>query len=247
MTKRSKAVVIGVGPVDGLGAGIARKFAAEWHHVLVAGRTTEKIERVAEVIRSEGGFATPVQTDSSVEADVTRLFDLAMQNNAEGAPADLVAFNAGNNQPIPLLELSPQTFESFWRTNCLGGFLVAREAAKRFAPLGRGTVIFTGASGSLRGAPGYAHFAASKAGLRMVAQSFAREFGPKGLHVAHVIIDGGIDGERLRTRFPEFYERNGKDGVLAIDEIAQTYWQLYQQGPSAWTHELDLRPFKEPF
>jgi NAD(P)-dependent dehydrogenase (short-subunit alcohol dehydrogenase family) len=247
MTKRSRAVVIGVGPVDGLGAGIARKFAAEGHHVLVAGRTIEKIQRVAEVIRGAGGLVTAVQTDSSVEADVTRLFDLAMQDNAEGTPADLVAFNAGNNQPTPLLELSPQTFESFWRMNCLGGFVVAREAAKRFAPLGRGTVIFTGASGSLRGMPGYAHFAASKAGLRMVAQSFAREFGPKGVHVAHVIIDGGIDGERLRTRFPEFYQRNGKDGVLAIDEIAQTYWQLYQQGASAWTHELDLRPFKESF
>lgn len=247
MTKRSKAVVIGVGPVDGLGAGIARKFAAEGHHVLVCGRTAEKLERVAEVIRSEGGFATPVQADSSVEADVMRLFDLAMQDDAESTPADLVVFNAGNNQPIALLELSPQTFESFWRMNCLGGFVVAREVARRFAPLGRGTVIFTGASGSLRGMPRYAHFSASKAGLRMVAQSLAREFGPKGLHVTHVIIDGGIDGERLRTRFPDFYERNGADGVLAIDEIAQTYWQLYQQGRSAWTHELDLRPFKEAF
>jgi len=247
MSKSPKAVVIGVGPVDGLGGGLARKFAAKGRHVLVAGRTPEKIERVAQVIQHEGGRATAVRVDATVEADVARLFDCALQEDADSGPADLIVFNAGNNQPIPFLELTTETFEAFWRMNCLGGFIVAREAARRLAPLGRGTVLFTGASGSLRGAVGFAHFSSSKAGLRMLAQSLAREFGPKGLHVAHVIIDGGIDGERLRTRFSHFYEDKGDDGVLALDAIAETYWQLHLQHPSAWTQELDLRPFKEPF
>jgi NAD(P)-dependent dehydrogenase (short-subunit alcohol dehydrogenase family) len=145
------------------------------------------------------------------------------------------------------LEIGSDTFEAFWRMNCFGGFLVGREAAKRMSPLGRGTILFTGATGSLRGSAGFAHFAASKAGLRMVAQSMAREFGPQGLHIAHIIIDGGIDGERLRTRFAEFMASKGADGVLNINAIAEAYWQIHLQHPSAWTHELDLRPFKEAF
>jgi NAD(P)-dependent dehydrogenase (short-subunit alcohol dehydrogenase family) len=129
----------------------------------------------------------------------------------------------------------------------LGGFLVGRETARRLVPLGRGTLIFTGASASLRGKPGFAHFAAAKAGLRAIAQSMAREYGPHGLHVAHVVIDGGIDGERLRRRLPRSVEERGEDGLLAIDAIAEAYWRLHRQPRSAWTHEIDLRPFKESF
>ena len=130
---------------------------------------------------------------------------------------------------------------------CFAGFLVGREAARRLVPLGRGTVIFTGASASLRGKSGYAHFAAAKAGLRMIAQSMAREYGPQGLHIAHVVIDGGINGHRLRSRVPEVIRQRGEDGLLSIDAIAETYWQIHCQPPSAWTHETDLRPLKEPF
>ena len=130
---------------------------------------------------------------------------------------------------------------------CFGGFLVAREAARRLAPLGRGTVIFTGASASLRGKENYAQFAAAKAGLRMVAQSMAREFGPQGLHVAHVVIDGGIDGDRLRAAWPQAVEARGPDGLLDIDAIAQTYWQIHQQPRPAWTQEMGLRPWRETF
>jgi NAD(P)-dependent dehydrogenase (short-subunit alcohol dehydrogenase family) len=125
--------------------------------------------------------------------------------------------------------------------------LFGREAARRLAPAGRGTVLFTRASASLRGRPGFAHFAASKAGLRMIAQAMAREFGPKGIHVAHVVIDGGIDGERLRQAVPEMVEQRGEDGLLGIDAIAETYWQIHRQPRSAWAFEVDLRPFKEPF
>jgi NAD(P)-dependent dehydrogenase (short-subunit alcohol dehydrogenase family) len=167
--------------------------------------------------------------------------------NAGREPVDLVVSNAGDNQRLDFRDLSAAAFEEFWRVGCLSGFLVGREAARRLVPLGRGTVTFTGASASLRGKPGYAHFAAAKAGLRAVAQSMAREYGPLGLHVAHGVIDGGIDGERLRSRRPQVAEERGGDGLLGSEAIAEAYWQIHRQPRSAWTHELDLRPFKEPF
>lgn len=243
----SKAVVIGVGAERGLGAALCRRFAAEGHHVLVAGRTPEKIGAVADAITAAGGRATPIVTDTTVEADVIALFDRAMADDDGSGSADLVVFNAGNNQRIDFREVTADQFEALWRVGCFAGFLVGREAARRLVPLGRGTVIFTGASASLRGRPGYAQFAAAKAGLRMVAQSMAREFGPQGIHVAHVIVDGGISGERLLTRMPQVAEQRGPDGLLDIDAIAETYWQIHRQHRSAWTHEVDLRPFKESF
>jgi NAD(P)-dependent dehydrogenase (short-subunit alcohol dehydrogenase family) len=244
---RPTAVVVGVGAERGLGAAACRRFAAEGYHVLVAGRTPEKIEQVARTIVAEGGDAVPVVTDATSEDDVARLFDSAMMPGDGLAPADLVVFNAGNNRKVDFREASAALFEDFWRVGCFAGFLVGREAARRLVPLGRGTVIFTGASGSLRGKAGFAQFAAAKAGLRMVAQSMAREFGPLGIHVAHVVIDGGIDGDRLRSRRPEITKERGEDGLLGIDAIAETYWQIHRQPRSAWTQEVDLRPFKEVF
>ena len=196
------AVVVGVGAERGLGAALCRRFAAERYHVLVAGRTPEKIAQVADAINQKGGSAEPVVVDTTREDDVVRLFDRAMAPGDGRDPADLVVFNAGNNQRIDFLDLRADQFEQFWRVGCFGGFLVGREAARRLVPLGRGTIIFTGASGSLRGKPGFAHFAAAKAGLRMISQSMAREYGPLGIHVAHVVIDGGINGDRLLSRMP---------------------------------------------
>lgn len=241
------AVVVGVGAELGVGGAVCRRFAAAGHHVLVAGRTLSKIEAVVRTINAAGGSAEPVPTDATVEADVMRLFDRAMAPGSGLEPADLVVFNAGNNQLIDFRELTAAQFEDFWRIGCYAGFLVGREAARRLVPLARGTVIFTGASGSMRGRPRFAHFAAAKAGLRMVAQAMAREFGPQGIHVAHVVIDGGIDGERLRTRIPEMVARLGTEGLLNVDAIAETYWQIHRQHRSAWAHEIDLRPFKEVF
>lgn len=243
-----KAVVVGVGAERGLGAALCRRFAAEGYHVLVAGRTPEKIDRVARTIETQGGRATPVPTDTTREEDVACLFDLAMAEEEDGhGPADLVVYNAGNNQRLRFTEVSAETFEAFWRVGCFGGFLVGREAARRLLPLGRGTVLFTGASASLRGRPGFAHFAAAKAGLRAVAQSMAREYGPQGIHVAHVVIDGVIDGDMVRRGRPQIVEQRGEDGLLAVDAIAEAYWQIHRQHPTAWTHEIDLRPYKEPF
>ncbi len=241
------AVVVGVGAERGLGAALCRRFAQGSYHVLIAGRTTAKIDKVAETIVSAGGSAEPIAIDATREDEVARLFDRAMASGDGFEPADLVVSNAGNNQRIDFRALTAQQFEDFWRVGCFSGFLVGREAARRLVPLGRGTVIFTGASASIRGKPGFAHFSAAKAGLRMISQSMAREYGPLGIHVAHVVVDGGIDGDRLRARAPALIKERGKDGLLGIDAIAENYWHIHRQPRSAWTQELDLRPFKETF
>jgi NAD(P)-dependent dehydrogenase (short-subunit alcohol dehydrogenase family) len=244
---QNTALVIGVGAERGLGAALCRRFAEGGHHVLVAGRTAEKIGKVEAQIATSGDSAEAIVADATDEADVIRLFDRAMSPGEGKAPADLIVFNAGNNAHMDFREVTAQQFENFWRVGCFAGFLAGREAARRLLPLGRGTVIFTGASASLRGRPGFAQFAAAKAGLRMIAQSMAREYGPQGLHVAHVVIDGGIDGERLRTRMPAIVSARGEDGLLGLEPIAETYWQIHLQPRSAWAHEVDLRPYKETF
>ena len=244
---KKKAVVLGVGAERGLGAAVSRRFAKEGYHVLVAGRTSAKIEKVAEAIRSAGGSATPVVVDGTQEAHVIALFDKAMADNTEGAPADLLVFNMGNNAAVDIREMTAQHSEDSWRVGCFAGFLFGREAVRRLAPLGRGTVLFTGASGSLRGRPKFAAFNATKGGLRLLVQSMAREFGPQGIHVAHVIIDGGIEGDRLLSRMPDRAEKVGPDGLLKVEPIVDNYWHLHTQQRSAWTHEIDLRPYKETF
>src|SRR5262245_13625032 len=241
------AVVVGVGAERGLGAALCRRFAAEGYHVLVAGRTPDKIAQVAKRIGETGGGAEPVKVDTTREREVIELFDRALSPTNAYAPPDLVVFNAGNNQRIDFRDVSAEQFEQFWRIGCFGGFLVGREAARRLVPLGRGTIIFTGASASLRGKPGFAHFAAAKAGLRMIAQSMAREYGPLGIHIAHVVIDGGINGDRLLSRAPTLSKERGEDGLLGIEAVAETYWNIHRQQRSAWTQEVDLRPFKETF
>ena len=237
------AIIVGVGAEQGLGAALCRLLADKGYHVVIAGRTAAKIDEVAATIQASGGSAEAIETDATDEAAVVRLFDHAFTARDDIAAPDFVVFNAGINRQIGFRNLTAAQFEEFWRICCFGGFLVGREAARHLAPLGRGTVIFTGASASLRGKAGFAQFAAAKAGLRMISQSMAREFGPLGLHVAHAIIDGGIDGERLRSRRPDV----DADGLLNIDAIAESYWHIHRQHPSAWTQELDLRPYKENF
>lgn len=246
MSKPS-AIIVGVGAEEGLGAALSRRFAIEGYHVFVAGRTREKIEKVVATIKGTGGSAQAIATDATNAAEVASLFEVAFAPDSGFDAPDLVVSNAGNNRNIPFLELTAEGFEDYWRVGCLSGFLVGQEAAKRLAPLGHGTVIFTGASGSLRGKAGFAHFAAAKAGLRMVSQSMAREFGPLGIHVAHVVIDGGIKGDRLRDAQPARFAAQEEDGLLDIDAIAETYWHIHCQPRSAWTQEIDLRPFNENY
>jgi NAD(P)-dependent dehydrogenase (short-subunit alcohol dehydrogenase family) len=182
-------------------------------------------------------------TDATREKDVLALFDEA----DVGADVELVVYNVGNNVAAPALDTTSELFEGLWRQNALGGFLVGREAARRLAPHQKGTILFTGATASLRARPPFIAFASAKAALRAVAQGLAREFAPKGLHIAHVVIDGAIQGEYAATNFADYVRSKGDDGLLAVDAIADAYWALHCQSRSAWTHELDLRPFKEPF
>ena len=238
------AVVIGVGARAGLGAALCRRFAGEGLHVFAAGRTLEKLAAVVAEIESAGGHATAVVTDATAPADVTGPFEAAC---AVGESAPTVAiYNAGNNRYRPLLEMDDDFFESLWRLCCFGGFLFGREAARRMLP-GGGTLVFTGATASIRARPPFTAFASAKAALRAVAHGMAREFGPQGLHVGHVIIDGMIDGDQLNRRFPDLKAKKGEDGMLKVDAIADAYWALHVQQRSAWTLELDLRPFKETF
>jgi NAD(P)-dependent dehydrogenase (short-subunit alcohol dehydrogenase family) len=237
------AIIIGVGSKAGLGAGLVRRFAQEGLRVILAGRTTERLEAIAEEVRAKGHAAEAIRADATSEADVTALFDKATAQ----ADLELVVFNVGNNAKIGLLDLDVALFESLWRQNALGGFLVGREAVRRMLPQGKGTILFTGATASLRARPPFTGFASAKAALRAIAQGLAREFGPQGIHVAHVIIDGVINGDYARDKFPDFVRAKGEDGLLEPDAIAETFLALYRQPRSAWTHELDLRPFKEGF
>jgi len=243
MIQEKTALIVGVGASRGLGAAVARRFAKEGLHVVIAGRTAEKLDHVVSEIRAAGGSAQAVVGDGANESDAARFVASA---EAHG-PLELVLHNAGTNRRDAFLDLATRDFEALWREHCLGGFLTGRESARLMVPRGRGTILFTGASGSLRGRALFAAFAAAKAGLRATAQSMARELGPKGIHVAHIVIDGGIEGDRLLSAFPGRQNEKGPDGLLSIDAIAETYWQVHLQQRSAWTHELELRPWSEPF
>jgi NAD(P)-dependent dehydrogenase (short-subunit alcohol dehydrogenase family) len=243
MSSRPTALIVGVGASQGLGAASARRFARGGYHVVIAGRTAQKLEQVAKEIETDAGSVEFVVGDASLEADAQRIVAVAEQQG----PIEVTLHNAGSNRHVSILDLEVETFEQLWREHARGGFLIGREVARRMVPRGKGTIVFTGASASLRGRAGYAAFAAAKAGLRAIAQSMARELGPKGIHVAHVIIDGGIDGARLRGLYPDLHDQRGPDGLLNIDAIADTYWQLHNQDRSAWTQELDLRPWAESF
>ena len=231
------AVVVGVGP--GLGWALAQRFAHAGLRTVVAARDTAKLEKLIAASAVSDRFV-PFGCDSSEAGQVADLFDHA--NKELGAP-NVVVFNAGAFVPAGILDITPETFERCWRIGCYGGFLVGQAAARLMVPRGSGTIIFTGATASLRGGARFANLAVPKFGLRAVAQSMARELGPKGIHVAHVIIDGQIESERYR----DLAAQRGPDALLSPDAIAETYYQLHAQPRSAWTQELDLRPWVEKF
>lgn len=237
------AIVIGVGAERGLGATLCRRFAQTGLHVFVGGRTPEKVERVADSIRAAGGHATAVRADATSEQSVIELFEKA---EATG-PVDVAVYNAGNNMPGDLLTMEAEYFERCWRVGCFGGFLFGREAARTMLPRNRGTLIFTGASASMRGKPFFSAFTAAKGGLRNFAQSMAREFAPQGIHVGHVVVDGGIAGDRIEKGMPEFAEAKGAGGLVDLDGIAAIYEMLYQQPKAAWSFEIDVRTHQEAF
>lgn len=245
MSARVKAIVVGVGPEAGLGGALCKRLAHEGLHVFVAGRTPERVEALVGTIWSAGGRATGVPTDATSEREVVALFDRVA---AEGeGRLDLVIYNAGNAAMGALHDMEASFFEDVWRVGCFGGFLVGREAVRRMLPDGHGTVVFTGATASLRGKPNTTAFASAKAALRSLAQSMARAYGPQGIHAAHVVVDGGIAGDKIIKGIPRFAQAMGDDGLISLAGLADAYWYLYNQPRAAWTHELDLRTFKESF
>jgi NAD(P)-dependent dehydrogenase (short-subunit alcohol dehydrogenase family) len=232
-------VLLVAGAGEGLGRSVALRFAREGYAVALAARSAEKLQRLSS---ETGGRAFPA--DLTDETQVQRLVESV---ESQLGALEAVAFIASSRMQAPFTETSPADFERVWRGSCLAGFLVAREAARRMLPRARGTVIFTGASGSVRGRAGFAAFAAGKGGLRFMAQSMARELGPKGIHVASVLIDGAIDSRKMWREHRARMEKLGPDGALHPDAIAETYWQIHAQPRSAWTQEIDLRPWAEPF
>jgi NAD(P)-dependent dehydrogenase (short-subunit alcohol dehydrogenase family) len=240
---QKSALVVGVGAVAGLGAAYGRRFAAAGYRVLLAGRSPDKVEAAAADIRSRGGQARSIIGDAGLEADAIKFASAA----EDWAPLAVAVHNAGTNRRDSFLELEVTNLEQLWRAHTLGAFLTGREAARRMVPRGSGTIFFTGATGSLRGKALFAAFAAAKAGVRALSQSLAREVGPKGIHVAHLIIDGGIDGDRLLRAQPHLRDERGEDGMLSPDAIADTAFLIHQQQRSAWTQEADLRPWTEAY
>ena len=244
MRQQYSAVILGVGPERGLGATLAKHFASKGLHVFIAGRSEDKLLLVSDSILKSGGEATVVIADATKEYDVSHLFEVIQFQNS---PLLIAAYNVDSNIPSPLLETEAETFTTLWQQNCLGAFLFAKEAIMNMKPNQQGTLFFTGATASLRAKPPFTAFASAKAALRALAQGLAREFSSQGIHVVHAVIDGVINGDRAALQFPDYYQAKGKDGLLNLEAIAESYWALHNQHPSAWTHELDLRPFKEPF
>ena len=241
--KKGTVLVSGVGSSDGLGAAIARKFSQGGYPVVIAGRSEQKLQQTLDELMTNGATASMIITDVTDAASVRELV-----NKAEAlTPIEVAVHNAGGNNPAPFLEVTEESFTTHWREHTLGSFLLAQAVLPHFLERSRGTLILTGASGSLRGKAKFSPFSAAKGGVRNLAQSLSREFGPRNIHVGHVIIDGGINGERLNRRAPQLKAERGEDGMLNIEAIAEAYWMLHHQHRSAWTLELDLRPWSENF
>jgi NAD(P)-dependent dehydrogenase (short-subunit alcohol dehydrogenase family) len=240
--RQATAAIIGAG--DYIGAAVARKFAAEGYHVLAGRRSGDKLAPLVRDIEIAGGRCTGLALDARDEAQVSGF--LAQADSV--APLEVCIFNVGGNVHFPLLDTTERVFRKVWEMACYAGFLTGREAARLMLPRGRGSIFFTGATASLRGGTGYAAFAAAKAGLRATAQAMARELGPQNIHVAHLVIDAGVDTAWVRQRM----QAAGMEEALAAPDrlmrpqsIADAYWYLHQQSRDAWTFETDLRPFAE--
>jgi short-subunit dehydrogenase len=238
--KKGVALVVGAG--DSTGGAIAKRFAQGGYTVCVTRRDEAKLQPLVDAIRAAGGQAQGFASDARKEEEVVALVE---RIESEVGPIEVMVFNIGANVRSSVMEESARKYFKIWEMACFAGFLSGREVAKRMAGRQRGTIIFTGATASLRGSAMFAAFAGAKAALRALAQSMARELGPKNIHVAHVVVDGAIDTEFIRENFPERYALKDQEGILSPEHIADNYWWLHQQPRDAWTHELDLRPWME--
>jgi len=240
VNERKSVLVIGAG--DSTGGAIARRFAREGFVACVTRRTADKLEPLVASIRAAGGEAHGFASDARKEVDIETL---VAHVEREIAPIEVAVFNVGANVRFSLTETTERVYRKVWEMGALGGFLMGREVARAMLARGHGTIIFTGATASMRGSAGFCAFAGAKHALRALAQSMARELGPKGIHVAHVVIDGAIDTPFIAENFPERYAKKADEGILSTEAIAENYWNLHRQPRSAWTHELDLRPWTE--
>ena len=241
---RGAALVVGAG--DGLGASIAKAFAREGLVACVTRRARHEDQLAALVaaINAQGGEAHGFGVDARDEEETAALFD---RIESDIAPLEVVVFNIGANVRFGIRETTAQVYRKVWEMAAFAGFLAGREAARVMVPRGRGTILFTGATASLRGGSGYSAFSGAKHALRALAQSMARELGPEGIHVGHVVLDGAVDGDFIRGLYPDWEERLAQDALLTPSHIAEEYVRLWRQPRDSWTHELDLRPWKETF
>jgi len=241
---QAKGACLVIGAGDGVGGAIARAFAAAGHEVCVTrrARNLDQLEALAQSIREAGGKARAYGVDARSEEEMIALFDTIERDIG---PLEVVVFNIGANVRFGIVETTARVFTKVWEMACFAGFLAGREAARVMLPRGRGSILFTGATASLRGRDGFAAFAAAKHGLRAIAQSLSRELGPKGIHVAHVVVDGAIDGVFTRSNRADVEDLLERDAILKPEEIARNYVMLHNQQRSAWTHEMDLRPWTE--
>jgi NAD(P)-dependent dehydrogenase (short-subunit alcohol dehydrogenase family) len=245
-TNRRNATAAVIGAGDYIGAAIARRFADEGFTIFAGRRSGDKLAPLVAQIEGAGGQIVARSLDARKEDEVTAFLEDADRT----APLEVCIFNIGANVNFPLLDTTERVFRKVWEMACYSGFLAGREAARRMLRHGRGCIFFTGATASLRGSAGYAAFASAKFGLRAVAQSAARELGPKNIHVAHLIIDAGVDTafvrERIRTQGgEEAVARIAPDQLMNPESVADAYWQLYRQPRDAWTFEHEIRPYGE--
>ncbi|QIH09844.1 MULTISPECIES: SDR family oxidoreductase [unclassified Pseudomonas] len=241
-TTLNKKVVLVVGAGDATGGAIAKRFAAEGFIACLTRRNADKLQPLVQSIQHAGGQAHGFACDARKEEEVIALIE---QIETQIGPIEAFVFNIGANVPCSILEETARKYFKIWEMACFSGFLNAREVAKRMVTRKRGTILFTGATAGVRGAAGFAAFAGAKHGIRALAQSMARELGPMNIHVAHIIVDGAIDTDFIRTSFPEKYALKDQDGILDPVHIAENYWYLHNQPRDAWTFELDLRPWNE--
>lgn len=241
MNQKNQSVLV-VGAGDAIGSAIVRKFAREGYQVVGVRRNGEKLDPLVEEMAEEGHTVHGWSCDARKEEAIIDLFE---RIETEVAPLEVVIFNIGANVPLDILETTTRKFYKIWEMACFSGFLTGREAAKYMLERGKGTIIFTGATASVRGASGYAAFAMAKHGLRAVAQSMARELGPKNIHVAHLIIDAAVDTPWIREAILPTMENRQPDDIVEPDSIAQNYLNIHKQSRDAWTFELDLRPYCE--
>ena len=237
-----KKVVLVIGAGDATGGAIAKRFAREGYIACVTRRSADKLQPLVDAINAEGGQAHGFASDARKEEDVIALVE---DIETRIGPIEAFVFNIGANVPCSILEETARKYFKIWEMACFSGFLNGREVAKRMVTRQRGTILFTGATAGLRGASGFAAFAGAKHGIRALAQSMARELGPLNVHVAHVVVDGAIDTDFIRTQFPDRYALKDDDGILNPEHIADNYWFLHSQPRDAWTFELDLRPWSE--